>query len=46
VVDARARWRFWNALLVALGVWLGVALLVGVEGLDDGWWGQGVWAVS
>lgn len=49
IVDARARWRFVEALLCALGVYVGIALLVGVEGFGDGWWTFGLngnWAAS
>ncbi|KAF5333361.1 hypothetical protein D9611_002679 [Ephemerocybe angulata] len=38
IVDGRARWRFCEALLCAVGIYLGIALLVGVEGFGDGWW--------
>lgn len=38
IADARARWRFCAALLWAMGIYVGVAFLVGVEGFGDGWW--------
>ncbi|KAG2013260.1 hypothetical protein CC2G_010191 [Coprinopsis cinerea AmutBmut pab1-1] len=37
IVDARARWRFCEALLWALGIYFGIALLIGAETLGDGW---------
>lgn len=50
IVDARARWRFLEAFFCAIGVYLGIALLVGVEGFGDGWWTfylrNGNWATS
>ena len=49
IVDARARWRFLEAFFCAIGIYLGIALLVGVEGFGDGWWTfgmDGTWAAS
>lgn len=49
IVDARARWRFVEALLCAFGVYIGIALLVGAEGFGDGWWtflSNANWATS